>query len=134
MERNRTNSCKLTEQQVGYLSAKTYKRKSRKNFLKGIDESYYVPGAGSNKNSRAVAGKKPAPTQRALLKSRATRRATLIVDQQIKEFTIDCAKLLMGFPLSFELAGCKYERFAQIGNAVPPKAMAAFLKPVIGIL
>ena len=151
----------LPDSKLAPYQQKLIRENHGRSFLEEISESYYVPGAGSRKNARAVAGKEPAPTQRALLKNRATRRATLIAflgkepvvrrpkepsptvvaslqkrpwkifDPKIKEFTVDCAKLLMGFPLEFELAGYKYEQFGQVGNAVPPTAIANFLRPVV---
>ena len=48
------------------------------------------------------------------------RALPVACDPALHRLCVDDVKILMGFPVEWELCGCRSARLGQLGNAVPP--------------
>ena len=71
---------------------------------------------------------KPSPT---ILKDMGGSTAGLIHPQEIRRLTIDEIKAIASFPPQFVLQGSFRERWARIGNSVPPLFMRAVANHIL---
>ena len=94
-----------------------------KHVRQGQAESDHNPTGGGFQSCVRIIGGNPSPTLSKM--STGTGRATLIHPTEDRPISIGEAKRLASFPDSFRMQGTFIQRWARIGNSVPPLFMRA---------
>jgi DNA (cytosine-5)-methyltransferase 1 len=99
-----------------------------KRVRQGQAECDHSPTGGGFQSCVRIIGKKPAPT---LFKmTTGTGRSTLIHPTKDRPVSIGEAKRLASFPDNFRMEGTFIQRWARIGNSVPPLFMRAIAQHI----